>query len=107
MIPFTLSGNTVTFTGATSAPTSVQCISNNDVQTQQYVLTNVGAVTVFVGWGKSDEEAKANSVVPTSALCFPLLAATQVSITGPSNAYFSGITGSSTAIVYVSPGYGS
>lgn len=107
--PFQLTGDTITFTAATTAPTAVQASSSvSGVATQNYILTNVGAVPAFVGWGQTAVEAQANSIVPTGTptRCYPLLAGTQVAITAMPNAYFSGDTGSSTAIIYVSPGIG-
>jgi hypothetical protein len=108
MTPFEVQGNTVTFTGATTPPTAVQCVSNAGTRAPQYLLTNIGTVTVFVGWGQSAAEAAANAVVPTSTptYVYPLLGGTQVVISGPPNAYFTGDTASDTAIVYVTPGYG-
>lgn len=109
MSAFEVQGNTVTFTGAATAPTAVQCVSNNGTRTPQYLLTNIGSVTVFVGWSTVNATvAELNSVVPTSTSTFvyPLLAGSQVAISAPPDAFFSGITASGTAVVYVTPGYG-
>lgn len=107
MIPFQVGGNTVTFTAATTPPTAVQCKSADNVQSQNYVLTNISSTTTaFVGWGSTAAEAEANAVVPTSARVYPLLPLSQATITAPVNAYFSGDTAADTAIVYVTPGIG-
>ncbi len=108
MAPFLINGLTGTFTGATSAPTPVQVSADATSQAQQYVLTNVGSVTVFVAWGSDADHATRRAIIPTSTATrtYPLLAGTQVVVTGPLNAYFTGITSSGTAIVYVTPGIG-
>jgi len=108
MIPFQQMGKGVTFTGGTSAPTAVQCPTDNNVASQQYVLVNTGAVSVFFAWGQSAARAEANAVIPTStpAYGYCVLPATKETVSAPKNAYFTGITGSSTAICYVYPGTG-
>lgn len=108
MIAFTPNGNLNTFTAATSAPTSVQSLGASNVGTQQYKLTNTdAAVDCVVGWGQTDIEAKSNAAVATlSSKCTYLMHSTVEVITAPVGAYFSGITGSSTAVVKVQAGYG-
>jgi len=103
---FTKTGNTVVFTAATSAPTPVQCLSST-LGGNQYRIINAGSVTVFLGYGVSSSDA-ANSavIVTTSSSAFPLLAGTDEILTFVPNAYFTGITGSSTASVYITPGDG-
>lgn len=105
---FQVCGLTVTFTAAGTPPTAVQANSFDGVPTTQVLLTNVGAVTAFVGWGSTAAEAQANALVPTAtpSKCYPLLAGTQVCITAPAGQYWSGDTSSSTAIVYVTAGIG-
>ena len=104
--PFTPSGNTVTFTAATSAPTPVQCVSTT-LGGNQYRMLNAGQVTVFLGVGTTSAQATASATVVTaSANCIPLLAGTDEILTFTPNAYFTGITGSSTAVIYVTPGDG-
>jgi Na+/phosphate symporter len=103
---FTKTGNTVVFTAATFAPTPVQCLSST-LGGNQYRIINAGSVTVFLGYGVSSSDA-ANSavIVTTSSSAFPLLAGTDEILTFVPNAYFTGITGSSTASVYITPGDG-
>lgn len=103
MTPFQQMGKGVTFTGATTAPTAVRCPSDNGVMAQQYVLVNTGAVSVFFGWGQNANNAGERAVIPTGtpAYGYCVLPGTKEVITGPANAYFTGITGSSTAICYV------
>lgn len=108
MNPFEIQGKTVTFTGATSAPSTVQCVSSNDTRSPQYMLTNIGNVDVWVSYSSVTSQATLNAVIPTGTSQFGVwvLARTQVVISGPPDAFFTGITASGTAIVYVTPGYG-
>jgi hypothetical protein len=104
--PFTPSGNTVTFTAATSAPTPIQAVSTT-LGGNQYRVLNAGSVTVFMGIGQTAAQATASATVVTStANCIPILAGTDEILSFLPNAYFTGITGSSTAVVYITPGDG-
>jgi len=103
---FTKTGNTVVFTAATSAPTPVQCVSTT-LGGNQYRIINAGSVTVFLGYGMTSADAANSAVIVTSSgSAFPLLAGTDEILTFIPNAYFTGITGSSTASVYITPGDG-
>ena len=104
--PFTPSGNTVTFMAATSAPTAIQAVSST-IGGNQYRIVNSGSVLVFLGIGKDATSAAANAaVVSTTGQAIPLLAGTDEIITFPPNAWFTGITSSGTASIYVTPGDG-
>lgn len=107
MIPFNPQGLTVTFTAAATAPTAVQCSAQNDSSTQ-YLITNTGAATVFLGVGVNATVAGANATIPTGTptLAIPILAGSAQTLTLQANAYFTGIAASSTCLVYVTPGYG-
>jgi hypothetical protein len=103
---FTKTGNTVTFTAATSAPTPVQCASTT-LGGNQYRIINAGTVTVFLGYGSTSNAATNNAVQVTSSQeSFPLLPNTDEILTFVPNAYFTGITASGTAVIYVTPGDG-
>ena len=105
--PFTPSGNTVTFTAAVTAPTPVQAVSST-LGGNQYRILNAGSVTAFLGYGTSAALANTAAVVVTATGgSIPLLAGTDEIITFVPNAYFTGVTGSSTAVVYITPGDGS
>lgn len=108
MIAFDPNGPLLSFTAATSAPTSVQAISLDSVQNQQYVLTNTSSsIDAVIGWGQTDAAAKlAAAAGSNTSNCYYLLHGSQVVITAATNAYFSGITASSSALVYVQTGYG-
>lgn len=104
--PFTPSGNSVTFTAATSPPTAVQAISST-LGGNQYRVLNAGSVTVFMGVGTSASDAVNNAtVLSTTNASIPLLAGTDEILTFPPNAYFTGITASSSAVIYITPGDG-
>ena len=104
--PFTPSGNTVTFTAAGTAPTPVQAVSST-LGGNQYRILNAGSVTAFLGIGTTATDATNNAVVVTSSQkSIPLLAGTDEVITFPPNAYFTGVTSSSTAVIYITPGDG-
>jgi hypothetical protein len=105
--PFTPSVNTTTFTAfITTPPTPVQAVSTT-LGCNQYRILNAGTVTVFLGVGRDAAGASANAVVVTStATSIPLLPGTDEILTFVPNAYFTGITGSSSAVIYITPGDG-
>ena len=104
--PFCPSGNTVVFTAATSAPTPVQALSTT-LGGNQYRVVNAGSVVAFMGVGTTSANATANAVVVSSTqAAIPLLAGTDEIITFPPNAWFTGITSSGTAAIYITPGDG-
>lgn len=105
--PFTPSGNSVTFTATTTAPTPVQAISST-LGGNQYRLINAGNVTVFLGFGTTSDLANSSAVAITSSQAsIALLAGTDEIITFQPNAYFTGVTSSGTAVIYITPGDGS
>lgn len=104
--PFTPSGNTVTFTAATTAPAAVQAVSTT-LGGNQYRILNAGSVVAFLGIGTTAAAANAAAVAVTSSgLAIPLLAGTDEIITFAPNAYFTAVTASSTAVIYITPGDG-
>ena len=107
MSAFEVQGKTITFTANATAPSAVQCVSNDGTRAPNYLITNVGAVTVFVAYATDATNAFALAVIPTgtSQYVCPVLPGSQVSISAPPDAYFTGVSASS-AIVYVTPGYG-
>ena len=99
-------GNTVAFVAATTAPTAVQAVSST-LGGNQYRIINSGTVTVFLGYGVDADTANTNAaVVTTSGPSFPLLPGTDEILTFIPNAYFTGITSSGSASVYITPGDG-
>ena len=103
---FQKTGNTVTFTAATSAPTPVQCVSST-LGGNQYRIINAGVNTVFLGYGSVASDATNSAVqVTSSQAAFPILPNTDEILTFLPNAYFTGITASSNATIYITPGDG-
>jgi hypothetical protein len=103
---FTQLGNTVVFTASTSAPTPVQAVSKT-LGGNQYRIINNGTVTVFLGYGATSSDASNNSaVVSTTGASMPILAGTDEILSFVPNAYFTGITSSGTAAIYITPGDG-
>ena len=103
---FTKLGNTVTFTANTSAPTPVQA-SSSTLGGNQYRIINNGTVIVFLGYGTTSAEANNNAVVVSSTgPSMPILPGTDEILSFVPNAYFTGITSSGTAAIYITPGDG-
>jgi hypothetical protein len=103
---FTKMGNTVAFTAATTAPTAVQAVSST-LGGNQYRIINAGLVTVFLGYGMDAATANNNAaVVTTTGPSVPLLPGTDEILTFVPNAYFTGVTANSTAVVYITAGDG-
>jgi hypothetical protein len=103
---FNPQGNTVVFTAATTAPTAVQAVGIG-LGCSTYEVMNPGNVTVFLGFATDAANAATNATVVTSTgKGYPVLPGTDKIIGAPPNAYFSGITASGTATVYITPGEG-
>ena len=104
--PFCPCGNTVAFIANTSAPTPIQAVSST-LGGNQYRVINAGSNLVFMGFGTASSDASNNAtVITTTGKSIPLLAGTDEIITFPPNAWFTGITSSGTAAIYVTPGDG-
>ena len=102
---FTKTGNTVTFTANTSAPTPVQ-VTNSTIGGNQYRIINSGTTIVFLGYGVDAASATAASAnVTSSGTAFPLLPSTDEILTFVPNAYFTG-TSTANAVIYITPGDG-
>ena len=103
---FTKTGNTITFTANVAAPTPVQCLSTT-LGGNQYRVINTGTITVFLGYGQDAANATTNAnVVTSSGPSFPLLPSTDEILTFVPNAYFTAISASGTATIYITPGDG-
>lgn len=93
---------TVSLTAATTAATVVP------VAAPQYEIYNDGSVTAFIRWNKTAANV---ATVPSGSTggSYPLSPGNTKVITmdDPTSPYtFSGITSSSTAIIYITPGSG-
>ena len=105
--PFTVTGNTIVITATTPAPAAVQAVSST-LGGNQYRIINSGSITAFLGFGANATIAATGANTPTGTVanCLPLLPGTDEILTFVPNAYFTGITASSTASVYITPGDG-
>ena len=107
---FTITGKTVKIVGATTAPSAVQ-VPSTTLGGNQYRVINDGSVTAFLSFAMAAATADSNCVIPSgsgsnSKTVLPLLAGTDEIISFPPNAYFTGITSSGTAAIYITPGDG-
>lgn len=104
---FKPAASTVVFTAAATAPVPVQAVIPGDNNKQAYRIVNAGTATVFLGVGQTPEAATAAAVVVTSSQPSIVLlpgAVEILSFTGDD--YFTGVTVSGTAAVYITPGEG-
>lgn len=104
---FSPTGLTVSFTAATTAPTSAQAVSSAPTTrpARQYRVVNTGAVTVLLGVGASDAAAK-TAAASIAAGAVPILPGAVEILGFPAGSFFSGVTSTSTSVVYVTPGEG-
>ena len=103
---FTKTGNTVVFTAAASAPTPIQAVSTT-LGGNQYRIINAGSVTVFLGYGADGASANSNAaVITTTGTSIPLLPGTDEILSFVPNAFFTGVTASGNATIYVTCGDG-
>lgn len=101
-------GITVSFTAATpSPPTAVQALTGDSSSRNvtQYRIVNAGAVTVLLGVGNTAAEAAA-AALTIAAGAIPILAGTCEVMGFTAGKYFTGLSASGTAVVYVTPGEG-
>lgn len=108
---YTVTGNTITLTAATSAPTPAQCSSVTLGGNQYRVINSSSTTGCFLSFAADATTATNNCVIPTGAganstRTVYLLPNTDEVITFVPNAYFTAITSSGTAVLYISPGDG-
>src|SRR6266705_6312442 len=108
---FNPTGKTVAVAGATTAPAGVQVLSAGAPAAHQYRVHNAGAVTAFVSFDIDATTAQTDAVIPTgsganSKLAIPLPSGAVEVLTALPDCYWSAITASSTATVYITPGEG-
>ena len=104
---FTPMGNTVTFTANVAAPTPVQCLSTTIGGTQYKIVIPAGNNVVFIGYGPTSSAATASAnVITSTGNAFVMLAGTDQVITLNANQYFTGVTNTGTAQVYIMAGDG-
>lgn len=102
---FTPAGNTVVFTANVAAPTPVQAVSTT-LGGNQYLITNAGNATVFLGWGNTSAQASNFSgSISSTGNSIPLLSSTTQVLSFVPNAFFTG-NAVNACTVYVTPGDG-
>lgn len=102
---FTPMGNTVTFTAATTSPAPVQAVSST-LGANQYRVHNSGAVVIALGFGTTSAEATASANTSVNGKTITMVPGSIEVFSLPGNAFFTGQTATSTAVVYISPGDG-
>ena len=107
IMAFTPMGNTVTFTATSTPPTPVLATSSIIGATQYKIVIPAGSSTVFIGYGPTAAAATAGATAITSSgNAFVMLAGTDQIITLNANQYFTGVTDTGTAKVYIISGDG-
>lgn len=106
-LPFSPTGLTVSFTAATTAPTSAQAVSTAATTrpAYQFRVFNAGQQLVLLGVGVDDTAAKA-AAASISAGAIPIAAGTVEVLGFPAGSYFTGKTAADTSVVYITPGEG-
>jgi hypothetical protein len=100
---FSPTGPTVTVTAATSAPSGVQVPEVGTNAGYQFRIHNGGSVIAYLGVGSTAGAAQSAALVASG---IPIPAGVVEVLSFPVGSYFSAITGSSTAAVYLTPGKG-
>lgn len=108
---FTMLGKTVKLTAANVAPTPVQ-VPSTTLGGNQYRVINLSSNTAcFLAFAQDSANAATNCVIPTgdaanSTTVLTLLPQTDEILSFVPNAYFTAITVSGTADLYICPGDG-
>lgn len=108
---FNPTGPTVLVVGATSAPTGLQASSSGAPAAEQYRVYNAGTVVAYIAFGVDAATAQSNAVVPTGGGAsaknsYPLASGATEVFSAPLNIFWSAITSSSTANIFITPGKG-
>lgn len=110
LTPFRQTGPTINVFAVSSAPPAQQAVSVEPQPNQNYVMTCSGGSPAFVASGANAQQALQNCARPTvtgASSVYILLNGSQVTISGPANAFFTAICGGVTGVdVYITPGYG-
>lgn len=108
---FTMLGKTVKLTAANVAPTPVQVPSTTLGGNQYRVINLSNSTACFLAFAQNSANAATNCVIPTgdganSTTVLTLLPQTDEILSFVPNAYFTAITVSGTADLYICPGDG-
>lgn len=101
-------GLTILVAASQTPPLGVQCGNPTGDQTSSYLLYNDGTVTAFLSAANTAGAAQLMAVIPTATgptEVYPVPAKGYLPVTDLVNAFWSGITASGTANVFVTPVY--
>ena len=99
-------GATILVAASQTAPIGVQCGTVPGDQTASYLLYNDGTVTAFMAAARTADAAQTLAVIPTAGGpqdVYPVPAKGYLPVNDLVNAFWSGVTGSGTANVFVTP----
>ncbi len=99
-------GSTVLVVASQTVPLGVQVGTVPGDQTTSYLLYNDGTVTAFMAAAKDAATAQQQSVIPTTQTpmeVYPVPAKSYLPVNDIPNAFWSGITASGTANVFITP----
>jgi hypothetical protein len=108
---FTVLGNTAKMTAAATPPTPIQ-VSSTTLGGNQYRIINLSTSTAcFLSYAQTAAAATANCVIPTgdganAKNCIPILPNTDEILSFVPNGFFTAITASGTADIFITPGDG-
>ena len=108
MNAWTPQGPLLSFTAASSAPTSVQVTALSATPSMQVMVNNTsGTIDAVIGWSTNDAQAKYNAAASSDVTncCYIMHSTIQV-LTVPNGCYMTGISVSSTAVIKVQSGIG-
>lgn len=112
MQPFTYQGKTIKVSANVSAPAPVRCIAGGSLNVATYRVANPEAnETIWYTMNVDPVAALADAVIPTgggssATNAVPLPAGGVEVVRGPAGAYFSGVTRTAAANLFVTPGDG-
>lgn len=106
---FTPTGNSFVLTASTSAPTPIQVVTNGANSNQYRIINSSTTQGAFLSYSQNSSTAQSNCVIPTagnSTTTLYILPNTDEIITFVPAAYFTAITSSNSATLYITPGDG-
>lgn len=109
--PFTPTGKTVAITANITAPAATRVVAAGNVNSVTYRVANPEANETVWYTMDSDANCAANCVIPTgggssSKFALPLPSGGVEIVRGPQGAYFTGVTRTLAANLFVTPGDG-
>ena len=110
-VPFEPTGPTIKVAGDTTSPSGITTTSRGGSINMQYRIHNNGLVTAYYAFGVDAGTAQTNAAIPTGSGAnakdsYPIGAGALEVLTAPRGTFWSAITASSTADVFVTPGGG-